>query len=105
MFLQNFSHSFSAQVGRLSLPPVFKVNVTDTIFNLVTYAATISVIVFFLYVAWGAIEWITAGPDKATLERARGRITTAVIGIILIACSYAIYYIVRNITIGPERLL
>lgn len=49
-----------------------------------------SLLVLF-YLIWGGIEWISAGDDKSKVEKARTRITQAVIGIIVLSSSYALY--------------
>lgn len=54
-------------------------------------AATIVALIFLLI---GGIKWITAGGDKAATESARGTITAAVVGLILV---FSVYAIVRLI--------
>ena len=53
-------------------------------------------ILVLLYLIWGAIEWITSGGDKGKTEAARNKITSAVIGLIVIAASYAILTLALN---------
>lgn len=48
-----------------------------------------ALIFFFMFVA-GAIQWISSGGDKSSLESARGRITSAIIGLVLLFAAYAI---------------
>lgn len=43
-----------------------------------------------LFMASGALLWITSGGDKAKVESARERITTAVIGMTVLFCTFAI---------------
>jgi hypothetical protein len=38
----------------------------------------------------GGIEWITSGGDKGKTESARNKITAAVIGLVILAASWAI---------------
>lgn len=64
---------------------------------------------FFFMLVWGAISWILSGGDKAHLESAKGRITSAVMGIILLIASFAIVGLIEtffninilSIDIGP----
>lgn len=44
----------------------------------------------------GGILWISAGGDKAKLELARDRITNSIIGIIIVASTWAISTLVAN---------
>jgi hypothetical protein len=49
----------------------------------------------FLYLLWGGVQWITAGGDKDALDKARKRITQALIGLSIVFSAYAILYIIR----------
>ena len=49
----------------------------------------------FIYLLWGGIQWITAGGDKDALDKARKRITQALIGLSIVFSAYAILYIIR----------
>lgn len=51
----------------------------------------------FVYLIWGGIEWITSGGDKGKTENARNKITAAVIGLVILAASYAIFQIVLSL--------
>jgi hypothetical protein len=44
----------------------------------------------------GGIQWISSGGDKTALEGARGKITNAVIGIIILFSLFAILKIVED---------
>lgn len=57
----------------------------------------VAALMVLLYLIWGAIEWITSGGDKAKTEKARQRMTTAVIGIIVLASTLAIFMFVQNL--------
>ena len=65
--------------------------------NLISIAFIIAVILVFFYLIWGGIEWITSGGDKGKTESARNKITAAVIGLIVLAASYAILTLVLNL--------
>lgn len=49
----------------------------------------------FLYLLWGGVQWITAGGDKDALDKARKRITQALIGLAIVFSVYALLYIIR----------
>ena len=59
-----------------------------SVMNLVFFFALILVLI---YLVWGGIQWMTSGGDKAGTEAARGKITGAIVGIIIVAVSFAIY--------------
>lgn len=46
--------------------------------------------IFFFMLLWGAVSWILSGGDKAHIEAAKGRLTNAVVGMILLVGSFAI---------------
>lgn len=47
-------------------------------------------IVTLVYFVLGGLTWITAGGDKANSERARSMITDALIGLVILASSFAL---------------
>lgn len=63
----------------------------------------VSALLVLIYLAWGAISWITSGGDSSKVEKARDRMTQAVIGIIVLAASTAIFMLVQN-ALGIEVL-
>jgi hypothetical protein len=58
--------------------------------GLITLAIVIGSIVFFFMLVAGAIQWISSGGDKQAVEGARGRITSALIGIVILLSVFAI---------------
>lgn len=50
----------------------------------------IGALLVFAYLVLGGIEYITSGGDKGKTEKARDKITSAVIGLIILAASWAI---------------
>lgn len=67
-----------------------------------------ALIFFFMFVI-GAIQWIASGGDKAAVESARGRIVSAVIGLVLLFVAFVAIQFIENffgvniltIDIGP----
>lgn len=49
--------------------------------------ASIFFLIFFII---GGVQWLTSGGDKQALEGARGRITSAIIGLVIVLASFAI---------------
>ncbi len=66
-------------------------------------------VAFFFMLIWGAVSWILSGGDKAHIENAKGRITNALLGLILLFSSIAIAKLIEkffnidilSIDIGP----
>lgn len=66
--------------------------------------------VFFVFmVLIGAVQWILSGGDKAALEGARGKISSAIIGVVILLSTFALIILVETffkinilaIDIGP----
>jgi hypothetical protein len=62
----------------------------DFIPNLITLALVVGAAISFFVLIMGAIQWISGGGDKQALEGARGKITNAVIGIVILFSIFAI---------------
>lgn len=63
--------------------------------KLITIGFVIGVVVFFFMLIVGAIQWISSGGDKQGLEAARGRITSALIGIVILFSIFAIIKLIE----------
>lgn len=50
----------------------------------------IALLLVFGFLIMGGIEWITSGGEKSKTESARNKITAAVVGLVILAASYAI---------------
>ncbi|MBI4225829.1 hypothetical protein HY612_01830 [Candidatus Roizmanbacteria bacterium] len=50
----------------------------------------------FLYLLWGAFDWITSGGEKEKLEKARNKMTHAVVGIILVIFALALFEVIAG---------
>ncbi|GIK84476.1 MAG: hypothetical protein BroJett025_10980 [Patescibacteria group bacterium] len=60
------------------------------------FVMVLGALLVFMYLIWGGIEWITSGGDKGKTESARNKITAAVLGLIVLAASWAILGLVLN---------
>lgn len=54
-------------------------------------------LIAFLFLLWGGVQWILAGGDKEGTEKARKRITNALIGLAIVFSAYALAYLVNTI--------
>lgn len=59
-------------------------------------AFVIGAIIFFFMLVTGAIQWISSGGDKQALEGARGRITNALIGILILFAAFALINVLQT---------
>lgn len=63
----------------------------------------IAALLVLVYLIWGAIEWITSGGDSGKTQKAREKITQAVIGLIVLAATTAIFMLLQRF-LGIEVL-
>lgn len=71
-------------------------NLGDYSSNIVGLMLTLAGIAAFVYLAYGGLTWILASGDKAKLEDARGKITNAIIGLGIVASSWAIFLVLNH---------
>lgn len=64
--------------------------------SLVTLALVGGTIIFFFNLVMGAIQWISSGGDKQKLESARGRISNALIGLVVLFVAFALIKLIEN---------
>lgn len=64
--------------------------------SIIRFVFALAALLVFFYLIWGGIDWITSGGDKGKTESARNKITAAIIGLIVLAASYAILQIVLS---------
>ena len=58
---------------------------------------TVGGIAFIIYLVWGGIEYLTSGGDKGRIDDAQKKITSSVIGIVILVASYAITYFIQQV--------
>lgn len=79
-------------------------DVNKIVNNLVSAALSLVGALFFVMFLWGGVTWMTAGGDPKQVEAARKRMTNAVIGLIIVAMSYAIVtQIATSISAGMSQ--
>lgn len=84
-------------VGTTQLSKGFAQDLGGLLTSLLTIVMAIAALAVFIYLIWGGIGWITSGGDKGKAEEARNKITAAVIGLIVLAASYALLLLMLNI--------
>lgn len=72
----------------------FASDIGGVINAVLSFVMVIAALLVLLYMVWGGIEWISSGGDKGKTESARNKITAAVIGLIILAASYAVFMLV-----------
>lgn len=63
-------------------------------------ALIIGVILVLFYLLWGALDWITGGGDQDKLDKARQKMTNAVLGIVIMVAALGIFAAVAGDVLG-----
>lgn len=71
--------------------------------NIIALLLIVGVIVAFIFIIIGAIQWMTAGNDKAKMESARGKVVSAVVGLVILFAVFAIMKLIGAF-FGIEQL-
>lgn len=58
--------------------------------NGITILLITATLLSFFFLLWGGIQWIISGGDKQGVEKARGRITWAIVGLVISFLSFLI---------------
>jgi hypothetical protein len=62
-----------------------------------TLAFFVAGVALLFMLVLGGIQWISAGGDSKALDAARGRITNAVVGLVIVVAAYAIALILEQV--------
>jgi hypothetical protein len=68
----------------------------STFSKFITMGLIVGSLIFFFMLIMGAIQWMSSGGDKGALEGARGKITNALIGIIIFFSVFAVVKIIEG---------
>jgi hypothetical protein len=77
-----------SKLGGLTIPGIVS--------GFIRLALVVAAIVFFFILVIGGIRWIASGGDKAQTEAARGQITNALIGLVIVFAAWAILALIRT---------
>lgn len=71
-------------------------NVGTLISNIIALVFIIAALIFFFMLVIGGVQWMLSGGDKAATESARGRITAALIGLVIVFAAWAIMKLIET---------
>ena len=74
----------------------YATNISTLFSSVLNVVMLIAALLVFGFLIMGGIEWITSGGDKGKAEGARNKLTAAVIGLVIVAASYAILTLILN---------
>ncbi len=79
----------------ISAPSEVKITDFGRLFSgAVSFLLLIAFILAFFYLILGGISWLTSGGDKANIETARNKIIAAILGLIIVAATWAIFQLI-----------
>lgn len=87
----------AAESVKVNPPKYSVVSVGALLSGLVSAAIIIAAILAFVYLVWGGLNWLTSGGDKTKTEEAQKRITSAIIGLAIVAASWALIQLIANV--------
>ena len=61
----------------------------------ISFLLGVAGVVAFIFLLWGGLQWILAGGDKEGTEKARKKITSALIGLAIVFSAYALIFIIQ----------
>lgn len=88
---------------------VANLTVAQIVVGIVRLLFVAAAVIFFVWLLIGGIQWIISGGDKQKTEAARGQITSALVGLVIVFSAWAIAQLIKtlfgvdilNLTISP----
>ncbi|MBI2596398.1 hypothetical protein HYW46_06755 [Candidatus Daviesbacteria bacterium] len=96
--------SFQDIIGQITPPdPIQDIGrggrgINTVLSNILTIIYIFGTIIFLFMIVISAVQWIVSGGDKEVVQKARSRITNAIIGIVLLALARFIVSLIGSIT-------
>ena len=107
--------AFASVVSAAPPADTIQVNENDLNFSIPTFGELLSASIKFFfviaglaalfYLLWGALSWITSGGDAEAVAAARGKLTSALVGVILIIAVLAIIWSLEQIVFNQRVCL
>lgn len=69
----------------------------ELIGGLIRISLVVAAVVFFFVLVIGGIRWILSGGDKQATEAARGQITAALVGLVIVFAAWAIVQLIETL--------
>jgi hypothetical protein len=91
--------------GMNQLPPGYFEDFNMLFSRILVIIMVLSSLLVLYQLIMGGFNWLTSGGDKGKIDQARSRIINAIVGIIIVAASYAIFTLVLSfLGTTPEAL-
>lgn len=66
----------------------------------IRFALIVGTILVLFYLLWGAFDWITGGGDQDKLDKARQKMTNAVLGIVIMVAALGLFAAIAGDVLG-----
>jgi magnesium-transporting ATPase (P-type) len=95
---RTFAQSDPADVMINEVDLGFKIpNFSELLSFMVRFFFVMAGLAALFYMLWGAFSWVISGGDSEAVDKARGKITSAIIGMLVIVATLAIMWSLENI--------
>ncbi len=91
-----FAQAQSGSIVPSQLTNVARFSIIDIIRAIIQFILVAAFVLAFIMLLIGGIRWITAGGDEKGVEKARGQITAALIGLVIILVAFALIKLVET---------
>ncbi len=71
--------------------------VSKILSNVIVIIFSVSALIFIVMLVWGALEWVLSGGEKEKLQSAQKRITTAIVGFIILALVFLLARVIGTL--------
>lgn len=86
-----------SELGNLFEGKTADVGLTSAFSSIVEIIYIIAAVIFIFFLLWSALEFIYSRGDKEHIQSARGRLTWAIIGLVLLGLSFVLIRIIGTI--------
>ena len=77
--------------------PLGDLTVPKLVSGFVKLTLVAAAVIFFFILVIGGIRWIMSGGDKQATESARGQITAALVGLVIVFAAFAIVQLIQTL--------
>lgn len=82
-----------------------KTDLPTTIGKIIGVALSLLGVIFLVLMIYGGFLWMTARGDGGQVDKAKGMITTAIVGLIIVLSAYAItYFVITKLYLGANNV-
>lgn len=90
----------------VTLPRGFFPNIRTMLTSLLQIALIVSVIMVLFQLVTAGLNWITSGGDKSKTDSAQSKIVAAIVGLVLVVASWAIFlFILQLLGLQPGEII